>query len=89
MRTRLASGLYSSVLLPLVLAVLTIGTQAAGPAPQGQRPAGGRDAAARRAPTPETSAANATGEAAEILGLEQKIEAAVVRGDVAFAETVL
>ena len=35
------------------------------------------------------TAANATGDAAEVLGLEQKIEAAVVRGDVAFAETVL
>ena len=89
MRTRLVSGLHSSVLLSLVFAVLTIGTHAAGPAPQGQGRAGGRDGAARRAPTPETSAANATGEAAEVLGLEQKIEAAVVRGDVAFAETVL
>src|SRR5262249_25687221 len=32
---------------------------------------------------------NATGDAAEVLALEQKIEAAVVKGDVAFADSVL
>src|SRR5215470_15477318 len=35
------------------------------------------------------SKANATGDAAEVLALEQKIEKAVVQGDVAFAESVL
>jgi len=45
---------------------------------------------ARRAPVPpEIAAATATGDAATVLSLEQKIEAAVVNGDVAFAETVL
>jgi hypothetical protein len=34
-------------------------------------------------------ASSATGDAAEVLALEQKIEAAVVRGDVAFASSVL
>src|SRR5688500_6845000 len=33
--------------------------------------------------------ANATGEAAAVLELERKIEEATVKGDVAFAETVL
>src|SRR6185503_6084570 len=86
MRTRPVSRLHSSVLVPLVLAVLTIGANAA---VQGQGRAGGSDGAARRALIPEVTAANATGDAAEVLGLEQKIEAAVVRGDVAFAESVL
>jgi len=81
--------LHPSVRLALVLAGLTIGTPAASQAAQGQGRVGGSDRAARRAPAPETTAANATGDAAEILALEQKIEAAVVRGDVAFAETVL
>src|SRR5262245_30249630 len=50
----------------------------------------GGSAPARRPPvSPEISAATATGDAAAVLGLEQKIEAAVVKGDVAFAETVL
>src|SRR6185503_16742075 len=86
MRTRPVSRLHSSVLVPLVLAVLTIGANAA---VQGQGRAGGSDGAARRALIPEVTAANATGDAAEVLGLEQKIEAAVVKGDVAFPETVL
>ena len=38
---------------------------------------------------PEITAATATGPAAEVLALEQKIEAATVKGDTAFAETVL
>jgi len=38
---------------------------------------------------PDITVANATGEAAEVLALERKIEAAVVKGDVAFAESVL
>ena len=74
--------------LPLVVAGLTIGIQAAGQAPRGQG-RGGSDRAGRPAPTPEMTAANATGDAAEVLGLEQKIETAVVKGDVAFADTVL
>ena len=37
----------------------------------------------------DITVANATGAAAEVLALEQKIEAAVVKGDVAFAESVL
>ena len=60
MRTRLFSRLHSSILLALVLAGLTIGTHAAGQAPQGPGRAG--DDGARRAPAPETTAANATGE---------------------------
>jgi Domain of unknown function (DUF4440) len=89
LRTRLVSRLHPSVLLALLVAGLANPTHAAGRAPQGLGRVGGRESAPRRAPAPETTAANATGDAAEILGLEQKIEAAVVRGDVAFAETVL
>src|SRR5215510_9709701 len=40
-------------------------------------------------PVPRITSANAAGEAADVLALERKIEAAVVRGDVASAETVL
>src|SRR5262245_51220600 len=54
---------------------------------QSSAPAGGR---APRFPTPpEITTATATGEAAAVLALERKIEEAVVKGDVAFAETVL
>jgi hypothetical protein len=45
---------------------------------------------AARSPRPtEVTIANATGDAAEILTLDQKIEAAVVRGDVAFVDGAL
>src|SRR5262245_24226609 len=54
---------------------------------QSSAPAGAR---APRFPTPpEITTATATGEAAAVLALERKIEEAVVKGDVAFAETVL
>ena len=43
----------------------------------------------RPATPPEITAATATGPAAEVLALEQKIEAATVKGDTAFAETIL
>ena len=43
----------------------------------------------RPSPAPRITAANASGDAAEVLALERKIETAVVKGDVAFAETVL
>src|SRR5262245_65726349 len=43
----------------------------------------------RQSPVPRVTAANASGDAAEVLALERKIESAVVKGDVAFAETVL
>jgi hypothetical protein len=42
-----------------------------------------------RMQAPEITAATATGDAAEVLALEQKIEQATVRGDVAVAETIL
>jgi uncharacterized protein DUF4440 len=42
-----------------------------------------------REQAPEISAANATGEAADVLALERKVEQATVRGDVAAAEKIL
>jgi hypothetical protein len=42
-----------------------------------------------RMPVVETTAANAAGDAADVLALEQKIEQATVRGDVAIAEKIL
>ena len=81
MRARLAIGMHSRILLPLILAILAIHVQAAG------QVAGGRGTP-RPAP-PEITAATATGDAADVLGLQGRIEAAVVKGDVAFAETVL
>jgi hypothetical protein len=50
---------------------------------------GGGDSPSRLATAVEITRANATGDAAEVLALEEKIESAVVRGDVDFAETVL
>jgi hypothetical protein len=72
----------------LLSAALTAGAlSAAVVAAQSPAPAGGRTP---RFPTPpEITTAAATGEAAAVLGLERKIEDAVVKGDVAFAETVL
>src|SRR5262245_41055548 len=48
---------------------------------------GGSDTRAK--PEIEVTKVTATGEAADVLALEEKIEDAVLRGDVAFAETVL
>ncbi len=50
--------------------------------------AGQAPAAPRAAAAPEITAATATGAAAEVVALEQKIEDAVVRGDVAFVDRV-
>src|SRR5437870_3929773 len=49
----------------------------------------GQGARPRDSRTSDITVANATGAAAEVLALEQKIEAAVVKGDVAFADSVL
>jgi hypothetical protein len=73
---------------PLTAAVLALTVGLA--AQQGAGPAQGRRGAAPRpSPIVEITAANATGDAAEILALERKIEEAVVKGDVAFAEAAL
>jgi hypothetical protein len=49
----------------------------------------GRSTAARRTPAPPSAAAQGdSSAAAEVLALEQKIEEAVVRGDVAFVDSV-
>lgn len=82
MRTRPTVRMYSSLILSLVLIVLAPGR--AGSAQTATR-AGG----VRPSPVPRITAANATGDAADVLALERKIEAAVVKGDVAFAGTVL
>jgi hypothetical protein len=42
-----------------------------------------------RTQSPENTVANTTGDAADVLALQEKIEQATVKGDVAFAETVL
>jgi hypothetical protein len=90
MRARVVTRLHLSVLLPLIVAGVALGGHGAAQAPQdGAQGRAGRGGAPRSASPPEITAANATGDAAEVLGLEQKIEAAVVKGDVAFAETVL
>ena len=49
----------------------------------------GQGARPRDSRISDITVANATGAAAEVLALEQKIEAAVVKGDVAFADSVL
>jgi len=72
----------------LVFVAVTLGTlNISQPlASQGQ----GTGAAERsRMQAPEITAATATGDAADVLALEQKIEQATVRGDVAVAETIL
>ena len=66
-----------------VLIYLVFVAPAFGGQPSGQR-VGPRDSR-----PPDITVANATGDAAEVLALEQKIEAAVVKGDVAFVESVL
>ena len=71
-------GLLVGVLLCVSFLAHLLGGQSNG---QGARP---RDSQPR-----DITVANATGDAAEVLALEQKIEAAVVKGDVAFAESVL
>jgi hypothetical protein len=81
MLTRL-SGFHLSNCLLAVLISAAIGLPVSGQVPE---TAGG----SRRSPAPRITAANASGDAAEVLALERKIESAVVKGDVAFAETVL
>ena len=72
MRTRLISRLQWSVLLPGVLACLTIGAHAAGRPAQGPGRAVGSDA--RLAPALEVTAANATGDAADVLAATDSLE---------------
>jgi Domain of unknown function (DUF4440) len=82
MRARTAVRVSSSVIVLVVLICW--------PADQlASAQTAGRVASARLSPVPRITAENATGDAADVLALERKIEAAVVRGDVAFAETVL
>ena len=83
MRAPLDTSSHSRVLLVAVLVCLAFGPYVVGQ--QSNAPA----ARPRDARPPDITAANATGAAAEVLALEQKIEAAVVKGDVAFAETIL
>ena len=80
MCSRLRRRSYSPFLLIMALA---FGTSLWGRHSQPTTPA-------RPSPTPpEITAANATGPAAEVLALQQRIEEAVVKGDSAFAGTVL
>jgi hypothetical protein len=65
------------------------GTHAQG-TPQPPAAPGGRGGRGNMPPRPPViTAANATGDAAIVLELERKIEEAVVKGDIAFAETVM
>ena len=103
MHARLVTRFSLSALVPLALAAVTLGAQGAGQAPagqtsqgQGQTPAqgrggrgGGGGGGPRPSPAPDITAANATGDAKEVLTLEQQIEEATVKGDTAFAEKVL
>jgi hypothetical protein len=83
MRARLLRNVFP---LPFLCAMLVLWTQGA---VSGQSPQAPRAGGPRPSPVQEITAANATGDALEVLKLEQKIEAAVVKGDVAFAETLL
>jgi len=76
-RYRVAFGL-------LAVVVATAGLLA-----QQQASGGGRGRGNFPPPPPELTLATASGDAAAVLALEQKIEEATVKGDVAFAETVL
>jgi Domain of unknown function (DUF4440) len=89
MRAQLDRRSHSPAALLAVLACLALGQHASGQQPGGQQPRAPGAAGSRPPLPPEITAANATGPAAEVLSLEQKIEAAVVKGDTAFAETVL
>jgi hypothetical protein len=80
-RSRLRSA--SPLLMVVVFACVAFGQHAAGQQPSG------RSGPARLPSPPDITAATATGPAAEVLALEQKFEAAVVKGDTAFAETFL
>lgn len=68
---------FGAVLACLALAAHASGQQAGSPAPS------------RPSRPPAITVANATGDAAAILALEQKMEAAVVKGDVAFVDSLL
>ena len=81
MRAQLDKRSHSPVALIAVLACFALGPHASG-----QQPRAPGAARSRPPLPPEITAANAKGPAAEVLALEQKIEAAVVKGDTAFAE---
>jgi len=70
-------------LLAAILWCLSFGPYASG------RQSNKQGARTRESRLQEITAADATGDAAEVLALERKFEAAVVKGDVAFADSVL
>jgi hypothetical protein len=74
---------YSRWLLVILLAVAGFGLHVSGQ--QASPPA----ARVRSTVAPDITAATATGPAAEVLALERKIEEATVKGDTAFADSVL
>lgn len=68
---------------------LTISGQQPQQPPAGGARGRGAGAMNRPAPPPDITRANATGDAAAVFALEDKVEAATVSGDTAFADSVL
>ena len=82
MRTLLRTPSHSPLIFGAVLACLALAQHASGQQPSSP-------AASRPPRPPAITLANATGDAATILALEQKMEASVVKGDVAFVDSLL